>query len=109
MTSLDKLFEILDSDPNLKRLHDLEAYFDSNEDIVKLIKQKQNISKSIVQAKMMGLIETYKEYRNEYKKINEQIEDFPLLNEYIDLLEYYNDLLVSILDYLGNKINRSLK
>jgi hypothetical protein len=65
VTSLDKLFEILDSDPNLKRLHDLEAYFDSNEDIVKLIKQKQNISKQIIQAKMMGLIETYKEYRNE--------------------------------------------
>lgn len=109
MTSLDKLFEVLDSDPNLKRLHDLESYFDSNEDIVNLIKQKQNISKQIIQAKVLGLSEAYKTFKEEYNQINQQIEDYPLLNEYIDLLDYYNSLKASIVEYLENKINKKLK
>lgn len=108
MINLDNLFRLLDKDPYLERLHHLEAAMDSNKEIVNLINKKKEISKNMINSKVIGLTNNYESLKNEYNTINEQIKDVPFLDEYLDLLEYYNDYLKTIISYLEDGINKEL-
>lgn len=108
MINLDNLFRVLDKDPYLKRLWRLESAMDKNQDIVNLINKKKEISKNMINSKVIGLTNNYNELKNEYNKINEQIKDIPFLDEYLDLLDYYNEYLKTIVSYLEESINKEL-
>lgn len=108
MINLDKLYTYLKSDSNYIRLKELETYFDSNSHVLDLINRKQEISKNLVNSRYVGLRENAKNLKEEYDKINEEILNTPLLTEYLDLLDYYYNLLSEITSYIENKINKSL-
>ncbi len=108
MINLDNLFALLDKDPYLERMHNLEMSMDQNKEIVNLINKKKEISKNMINSKVIGLTNNYLALKNEYDIINEQIKDIPFLDEYLDLLEYYNDYLKTIISYLEDAINKEL-
>ena len=108
MTSTQKLFELLDNDPNVIRLHNLEKALDNNQEIKDLIAKKQNISKQLMNAKALRLPNAIKDFKAQYDSINMQLIDYPFVEEYFDLLNYYNELLKDIIDYLERKINKGL-
>lgn len=108
MINLDKLYKYFLSDPNYIRLKELEKYFDSNDQVLNLIKRKQELSKNLVNSRFVGLRENAKRLKEEYDKINEEIINIPLLEEYLDLLDYYYNLLQEISSYIENKINKSI-
>lgn len=109
MINTNKLFELLDKDPNLTRLHNLEKVLDKNEDIKELIAKKQNISKQLMNARALRLTNAVNEFKAEYETVNQQLMDYPFISEYFDLLDYYNDLLKNMISYLEFKINNGLK
>ena len=109
MNSLEKLFDILDKDPYLKRLHELEEVLDKNKDIKDLIASKQEVSKQLMNAKVLGLTNTVADYKKAYDEINQKLIDYPFVEEYLELLDYYNDLLKDMISYLEHRINRGLK
>jgi len=106
--NLDELYKYFLSDPNFIRLKELEKYFDSNEEVLCLIKRKQDLSKNLVNSRFVGLRENAKKLKEEYDKINEEIMNIPLLEEYLDLLDYFYNLLEEISSYIENKINKSI-
>ncbi len=109
MNSLKKLFDVLDRDPNLIRLQELEKVLDNRNEIKDLIHKKQEISKQMMNSKVIGLKNAYKDFKEQYDKINNDLLDFPFVCEYIDLLDYYNQLLSEMISYLETKINNGLK
>ncbi len=108
MINLDELYKYFLNEPNYIRLKELEKYFDSNEEVLNLIKRKQELSKNLVNSRFVGLRENAKKLKEEYDKINEEILNIPLLEEYLDLLEYFYNLLEEITSYIENKINKSI-
>lgn len=105
MINLDNLFNVLAHDPYLERLKKLEKAMDSNPEITNLIKQKQQISQNMINSKVIGLTNNYLALKEEYNQIEEKIKDIPFLDEYLDLLNYYNTYLKTIMSYLEDKIN----
>ena len=108
MISLDKLYSYFEQDKNYIRLKELENMFDQNKDVLNLIKRKQEVSKNLVNSRALHLYENSKALKDEYDKINEELENYPLLGEYLDLLEYFNNLLQEIIFYLEKNINNNL-
>ncbi len=108
MINLDNLFAILDKDPYLTRLWRLEKAMDENKDIVDLINKKKEISKNMINSKVIGLTNNYQTLKEEYDKVNEKIKDIPFLDEYLDLLDYYNEYLKTIISYLESEINKEM-
>lgn len=108
MINLDSLFHVLDKDPYLQRLWRLENAMDKNEEIVNLINRKKEISKNMINSKVIGLTNNYEALKSEYDNINEQIKDIPFLDEFLDLLDYYNQYLKTIISYLEESINKEL-
>ncbi len=105
MINLDNLFNVLALDPYLERLKKLEKAMDSNPEIIDLIKQKQQISQNMINSKVIGLTNNYLALKDEYNQIEDKIKDIPFLDEYLDLLNYYNTYLKTIMSYLEYKIN----
>ncbi len=105
MINLDNLFNVLALDPYLERLKKLEKAMDSNPEIIDLIKQKQQISQNMINSKVIGLTNNYLALKEEYNQIEDKIKDIPFLDEYFDLLNYYNTYLKTIMSYLEDKIN----
>lgn len=105
MINLDNLFNVLALDPYLERLKTLEKAMDSNPEIIDLIKQKQQISQNMINSKVIGLTNNYLALKEEYNQIEDKIKDIPFLDEYLDLLNYYNTYLKTIMSYLEDKIN----
>ena len=108
MISLDKLYSYFEQDKNYIRLKELENSFDQNKDVLNLIKRKQEVSKNLVNSRALHLSKNSKALKDEYDKINEELENYPLLGEYLDLLEYFNNLLQEIIFYLEKNINNNL-
>ncbi len=108
MNSLDKLFTYFDNDQNIKRLHALEKAFDSDTEISKLINLKQEYSKQMINAKYLRLTNTYNDYREKYDQVNKKLMDYPFLDEYMDLLNYYNNLLKDIINYIETNVNKKI-
>ncbi len=108
MINLDKLYNYFESDENFKRLKELEEYFDTNLEVKDLIKRKQEVSKNLVNSRFIGLKENSRLLKEEYDSINEQISNILLLNEYLDLLDYFYNELKEITNYLEEYINKGI-
>ena len=108
VNSLDKLIADIKDDPKIKRLKELEEYIDKDKDITSLLNKKKHISKEMVLARKLNLLNTYDEYKKEYDQIDDKIGNSLFVEEYMDLLnDAHNDLEIMI-DYLEKNINKNL-
>ena len=109
MTNKEKLLNDLENDSLVKRCKELEKMIDNNKEIKALLNKKKHISKEMVAAKHLGLSNTYLDYKRQYDEIDQEIAKYPLISEYLELLDYlYNDLEI-MTEYISNKINSSLE
>ncbi len=109
MNSKDKLIQDLKNEPYVKRLNEIELIIDQNEEIKELLNKKKDISKKIVLARKLGLKNTVQSYQIEYNEIDEKIANYPLVEEYMDLLDMANNDLELMVNYIEEKINHKLK
>lgn len=108
MSNLDKLINDIKNDERIKRIKELEAFIDNNEDLKQLLERKKTISKEMVLCKHLGLDNAYLDYQKQYKEIDDMFANYPLVCEYMDLLQdAHNDLDIMVA-YLQNKINAKL-
>lgn len=106
MNSKEKLLSDLKNQETVKRIKEIETYIDSNADIKALLAEKKRVSKEIVLAKKLGLKNTVKTYENEYNTIDLKIKTYPLVEEYMDLLESTHNDLEIMINYLESNINK---
>ena len=109
MNNKEKLLSDIKNDKSVKRCHELERMIDENKEIKSLLNKKKYISKEMLAARHIGLINTYNDYKRQYDEIDKEIAKYPLVNEYLELLDYlYNDLEI-MTDYITSKINKELE
>lgn len=109
MKTKDKLIDDVKNLDYVKRIKEIESYIDNNAELKKMLNEKKKISKEIVMAKQLGLVNTLASYEAEYKALDSKIAEYPLIEEYMDLLEEgHNDLSIMI-EYIENKINSKIE
>ena len=109
MNSVDTLVSKLKNDETVKRIIELEKFIDNNQELKELIIRRNDVSKLILNSKRAGLINAYNDYKNEYDMITEKIMSYPFVEEYLDLLNQFNNEVKLINEYLENKINKILE
>ena len=108
VNSLDRLIADIKEEPKIKRLKELEEYIDKDKDITSLLNMKKHISKEMVLARKLNLLNTYDEYKKEYDQIDDKIGNSLFVEEYMDLLnDAHNDLEI-MTAYLEKNINKHL-
>ena len=101
MKTKDKIIDYFNELPEVIRLKELEPYIKNNEDINNKFKYMKDLQKKMVASREFDLINQYNEYKKEYEMVKEELLDLPFVDEYLELVDYVNQLL----NNLSNEIN----
>jgi len=97
----DKIIDYFNELPEVIRLKELEPYIKNNEDINNKFKYMKDLQKKMVASREFDLINQYNEYKKEYEMVKEELLNMPFVDEYLELVDYVNQLL----NNLSNEIN----
>jgi len=101
LTSKEKIIQYFNDLEEVKRLKELEPYIKSNNEINKKFDELKDIQKKMVASKEFELTNQYIIYQKEYNKTKEELLDLPFVDEYLELVDYVNQML----DNLASEIN----
>ena len=108
MNSKIGLINYFNSLPEVKRIKELESYIDTNMDIKNTFNELKDIQKKLVNAKEFNQINQYNEYKKEYDNKYNLLLSYPFMEEYIELLDYVNNLLVNLTHELEYQIDKKI-
>ena len=106
---MNKLKEEFLNTDLVKRIQSLENIIDNNPTLNEKLNSLKDLQKKMVNAKEFNQINQYKAYKEEYDKLYAEILEFPFVEEYLELLEQANNILLDICYIIENKINKELK
>lgn len=104
MNSKDKLIEYFNNLEEVKRIKELEGYIDNNKDIKNKFNELKDLQKKLVNAKEYNQINQYNVYLKEYNNLKNELLDLPFVEEYLELLDYVNNML----NYLTKSIEMDI-
>lgn len=109
MTASERLLKMIEEDSVVKRYRALEEKMNASKDIKRQINQLKAVQKQLINARHIGKTEAIKQFEKEYDERLEQIENFPLMAEYLALQEEINDMLQTILVIMEDGLNKEIE
>lgn len=103
--------EIIDYFNNLeevKRIKELEPYIKNDQTINKKFKELKSIQKHMVAAKEFDQINQYNVYKKQYDDIKKELFDLPFVEEYLELVDYVNQILNNLISNVNNLIEKDI-
>ena len=108
MNSKNKIIEYFNSLPEVARIKELEHYIDNNEKIKKAFNELKDIQKKMVASKEYNQINQYKIYKIDYENKRCELYDLPFVEEYLELLEYVDNLLIDFTNKIEEGIEKKI-
>lgn len=106
---MNKLKEEFLNTDLVKRIQSLEKIIDNNPTLNEKLNSLKELQKKMVNAKEFNQINQYKVYKEEYDNLYSEILEFPFVEEYLDLLEQANNMLLDICFIIESKINKEIE
>ena len=106
MNSLDKLKEYFNSLPEVIRIKELEKFIDNNAEINNKLSELKEIQRKMVNSKEYNQINQYNELSISYNNLKNEIIDYPFVEEYLELLDIVNDMLLNFTNTIEYKIDK---
>lgn len=92
----------------VKRIHELEGFIDKNNDIKLLFNKLKLKQKQLVNAKEYNQVNQYTLYLNEYNELYKKLIDYPFVEEYLELLDIVDKMLVSVCENIENSLTKAI-
>jgi cell fate (sporulation/competence/biofilm development) regulator YmcA (YheA/YmcA/DUF963 family) len=104
----NKLLYYFNNIPEVIRLKELKNYIESNEKIINKFDEIKNVQKQIVNAKEFNQINQLKVYEDEYKRLNQELLDIPFVEEYLELMNYVDQMINSFVKEVEYQIDKKI-
>ncbi|MBQ3253760.1 MAG: YlbF family regulator [Acholeplasmatales bacterium] len=108
MNSFNKIKDYFLDLPEVKRIKELENYIDNNKDINESFNKIKDIQKQLVNSKEFNQMNQYSILLNEYEKEKDRLINLPFVEEYLELLEIVNNMLLNLTEEISNKLNKEI-
>jgi len=108
MNEKEKLIQMIENNEDIQRYKRIEKQINENKDIKQKINQLKSIQKQLVNAKHIGKQEAVKQFQSRYDELLEEIENYPLMSEYMALQSDINDMIQSIIDIIEQGIEKDM-
>lgn len=102
------LLDYFNNIPEVIRIKEIKKYIESNENILNKFEEIKNVQKKIVNAKEFNQFNQLKVYEEEYKNLKEELLDIPFVEEYLELVDYVNSLLKSLVDEIDYNLSKKI-
>ena len=106
--SLNLLIDEIKSTEEVIKFRNLEKLVLANEDIKKTLERLHEVEKQAVNAKELGLTNTYNAYITEYNEILKSFEDDVLISMYIEAKKEVSDILELVTKTIENEIRAKI-
>lgn len=100
------IIKLLKEDPKLKRFQKMALVINEDQDIKNKINEIKNIQKEILNVKHLNKTNAIKALQKQYDGLMVELLEYPLLNTYLDLLNYYNELILTIKGIIESEIEQ---
>ena len=104
----NKLLDYFNTIPEVIRLKELKNYIESNEKIINKFDEIKNVQKQIVNAREFNQINQLKVYEDEYKRLNQELLDIPFVEEYLELMNYVDQMINSFVKEVEYQIDKKI-
>jgi len=104
-----KLLNQIKADPNVKRYQVIEPIINKNPHLKGLLAKLKHTQQQLVNAKHLKKTQLIISLEEQYQTILNEINDTPLIQEYLDLQTYINQLLTTITNILETTINENIE
>lgn len=108
MSHKEEFIDLIKSNETIKRYRQIEEVINKNSDLKSKINEVKTVQKQLVNAKEIKKAEAIKAFEIKMENLLDEISDFPLLNEYLDLQDEINSMLKNVLSIIEDEINNSL-
>ncbi|MGM9969106.1 MAG: YlbF family regulator [Anaeroplasma sp.] len=108
MNSLDKVIDYILALPEVKRIHELENYIDNNQRINSIFNKLKQLQVQMVNSKEYNQINQYKNQLDEYNKLKEELFDLPFVEEYLELLNIVDNILLDMTGYIEDNLDKRI-
>lgn len=106
---LAEIINLIEEDPRLERFKRISKLINEDKIVLLKINKVKDKQQQVINAKHIGKENAVKLLEDEYDKLLEELASTPLLNEYLNLLEYYNGLIKTIEGILEDGVNNYFK
>ena len=103
--SLELLIEEIKNTEEVQNFKKLEQLVLANEDIKLKLDRLHEVEKQAINARELGLENTYYSYMKEYKEIIDSFENDVLISMYLEAKKDVNDILDLVVKTIENEIN----
>jgi len=109
MSEKEKLIQLIDQNEEIKRYKEIEKLINENKEIKQKMNQLKSIQKQLVNAKHIGKEEAVKQFQLRYDALLDEIENYPLMSEYMALQSDINEMIQTILDIIEQGIEKEME
>ena len=106
VTSKEEIISYFNSKDEVKRLKELEHLIDKDDALKNKINELKSLQQKMINSKEYNLINQYKEDKRLYDELLKEINDYPFMGEYLDLLELVNNELRYLTDGINEEIDK---
>lgn len=103
-----KLLTLINQNEKIKRYKHLEKIINNNDEIMSLLEQIKEAQQQMVNANHIENKSIYNKYKERHDRLYEQIDNIPLLNEYLALQGEINEVLSYITETIEDGIEKEL-
>ncbi|TNF09298.1 MAG: hypothetical protein EP317_01070 [Bacillota bacterium] len=108
MSEREKLIKMVLENEQIKRYKTIEKLINDNKEIKGKMNQLKSIQKQLVNAKHIQKEEAVKQFQVRYDELLSEIENYPLMSEYMALQGDINDMIQAIQDIIEDGIEKDM-
>ena len=108
MKTKDEIINYFNNLEEVKRIKELEPYIKNNPEISSKFNELKSIQKQMVAAKEFDQINQYSVYKKQYDDIKNELLDLPFVEEYLDLVDYVNNILRNLSEEINYLIDKEI-
>jgi len=104
MKEKEKLISMLLENEEIKRYKRIEKHINENKKLKAKMNELKSIQKQLVNAKEINKINAIEEFQNRYNSLLNEIEEYPLMSDYLALQSDINDMMKEIVSIIEDGI-----
>lgn len=109
MTEIEKLLNMIENDPVVQRYRQIEGKMNQAKEVKHQINRLKAVQKQLINARHIGKEEAIKQFEKDYNERLKNIEEYPLMAEYLSLQTEINEMLQTILQIIEDGLNKEIE
>lgn len=109
MTEKEKLIEMILQNEEIQRYKRIEDIINNNKTLKAKINQLKALQKQLINAKQVGKTQAISEIENRYQALYNEIDEYPLMSDYLALQSDINEMMQSIQSIIEEGIEKDFE